>query len=257
MDRITPAAGDSSQGANGRLRIVGVIDVSGGRAVHARGGNRSSYRPVAAVAGTAIDGDAVALARAYVALGIREVYVADLDALEHGAQAMQSETLIRIARVGVPVWLDAGVSTIAAAQMALSVGASIVVAGLETLESFDALRAICSAVGGSRVAFSLDLREGSPIVLPNVAHAATPPVELAARAGRAGARTVIVLDVARVGTGAGIDLGLLASVRAAVPGVALFAGGGVKGASDLTAVAGTGCDGVLVATALLTGAIQV
>ena len=67
---------------------------------------------------------------------------------------------------------------------------------------------------------------------------------------------MIVLDLARVGSGSGVDFDLFASVRDAVPGVALMAGGGVRDAGDLTRLASAGCDGALVATALLSGRLQ-
>ena len=60
-----------------------------------------------------------------------------------------------------------------------------------------------------------------------------------------------MLDLARVGTDAGVDVELLADVRRAVPSVTLFAGGGVRGESDLELLASVGCDGALVATALI------
>src|SRR5204863_7317391 len=61
------------------VRIIGVIDLSGGRAMHARGGRRETYEPVRTVAGAAIEnGDPIAGARAYVDRpGIRQLYPAD------------------------------------------------------------------------------------------------------------------------------------------------------------------------------------
>jgi phosphoribosylformimino-5-aminoimidazole carboxamide ribotide isomerase len=59
-----------------------------------------------------------------------------------------------------------------------------------------------------------------------------------------------VIDLARVGTRIGLDVELLARVREAAPGLTLLAGGGVRGAEDLEKLAGAGCDGALVATAL-------
>ena len=58
-----------------------------------------------------------------------------------------------------PVWLDAGVSSVSGARQALETGAARVIVGLETLSSFDALSGICNAIGGDRMAFSLDLRD--------------------------------------------------------------------------------------------------
>ena len=65
------------------MRVVGVLDLLGDRAVHARGGQRSLYEPVVMVAGEPIQpGHAPGLARAYVdRLGLDEIYVADLTAV--------------------------------------------------------------------------------------------------------------------------------------------------------------------------------
>jgi hypothetical protein len=63
------------------MRVVGVIDLKAGTAVHAVRGERESYRPVSSVIG-GDDGDAVALARGFRSeLGLDELYVADLDAI--------------------------------------------------------------------------------------------------------------------------------------------------------------------------------
>jgi len=236
------------------VRVVGVIDLLGGRAVHARGGRREHYEPVRAVAGAAIQhGDAIAVARAYVdRLGIEELYAADLDAL--GGRTPQDALVAGIAGVGVPLLVDAGVTSIDRARHALALGAARVVVALETLASFDALRRVCDGIGGDRVAFSLDLRGGAPIVAMDSV-ASNDAESIAARARDAGAGAVIVIDVARVGTGSGLDLALIARVRAATPGLTLLAGGGVRGVDDLARLADAGCDGALVATALHDGRI--
>jgi phosphoribosylformimino-5-aminoimidazole carboxamide ribotide isomerase len=209
---------------------------------------------VEAVAGTPIvPGDALALARAYVErLGLGDLYVADLDAIVRGAPP--SESLDAMAALGVPLWVDAGVTTTAGATEATLRGADRIVVGLETLSGFRKLEEICAAVGGGNVAFSLDLRDGVPIAdAMRAGHVA--PDKLAARALAAGAATIIVLDLARVGSGRGVDLTLMARIRAAVPDATLFAGGGVRGPDDVRALADAGCDGALVATALLDGRI--
>ena len=49
------------------MRVIGVLDLLAGRAVHARAGRRESYRPVRAVGGSPIEpGDGLALARGYM-----------------------------------------------------------------------------------------------------------------------------------------------------------------------------------------------
>jgi phosphoribosylformimino-5-aminoimidazole carboxamide ribotide isomerase len=239
------------------MRIVGVMDIRKGKAVHARGGQRAQYAPVGVAAGERVDGDAVALARVYIdRLGVRELYVADLDAIAGEETPANAALLGQVAALGAPVWVDAGVTTPERANAVLEAGASVVIVGLETLTSLDALVAICRAIGGHRVAFSVDLRNGMPITLPGAEHSRWSAGEIARSAADGGAGTIIVLDVARVGSGSGVDRELTMVMREAVPQAALFAGGGVRSAEDVAVLARTGCDGALVATALLSGALR-
>jgi phosphoribosylformimino-5-aminoimidazole carboxamide ribotide isomerase len=66
---------------------------------------------------------------------------------------------------------------------------------------------------------------------------------------------VIVIDLARVGTGRGIDVGLLSRIHSAAPTPGLVAGG-LRGWDDLVQVAKAGCNAALVATALHDGRIS-
>jgi phosphoribosylformimino-5-aminoimidazole carboxamide ribotide isomerase len=243
------------------VRIIGVVDLLGGRAVHARAGQRERYGPVRAVAGCPIDpGDAAALATVYLdALGLAELYVADLDAI--AGRTTQDAAVAAVAALGAPIWLDAGVSSIDQARHALDLGAARVVVGLETLQSYDALEAICGALGGDRVAFSLDMRDGKAVTASTVSTPAgvrggiQPEAAdlMAARAAEAGVGAAIVIDLARVGTGTGLDREVIARVRAAAPKLTLLAGGGIRGMEDLVWLAHAGYDGALVATALHDG----
>ena len=278
------------------MRVIGVVDLLAGRAVHARAGCRGSYQPVRAVAGSPIEpGDALALARAYVnRLGVTELYAADLDAIlarlrvqpdasaslaeapdddraaprlargalslsKGGAKAAgvsQDALVAAVAALGAPLWLDAGVSSADQARHVFGLGAARAIVGLETLASYQALGAICAALGGDRVAFSLDLRDGEPVIATGVSGDVAlgePAHVVASRAANAGVGAMIVLDLARVGTGTGLDLALIARVRASTPGLMLLAGGGVRGYEDLARLADAGCDGALVATALHDG----
>ena len=234
------------------MRIVGVVDLRSGRAVHALGGVRNRYQPVAACGDVVIDGDPIALATTYRdQLAVPEIYVADIDAIS--GEEPQDRIVDALIALGRPIWLDAGISTWQRAQEVINRGASRVVVGLETLSSFDALDVICISVGGQRVAFSLDLRNGVPIWGAGLRHSPGDPASIAARAAKAGVGAIIVLDLARVGMGGGVDLGLISAVRKAAPGVMLLAGGGVRDDADLAALSGVGCDGVLTATMLHEG----
>jgi uncharacterized protein related to proFAR isomerase len=91
---------------------------------------------------------------------------------------------------------------------------------------------------------------------PGLPQAQADAVSLAARAVAAGVVGLLVLDLARVGTGGGVDLELLATLRRRCPSQRLLAGGGVGGPADLERLKRTGCDGALVATALHRGKLE-
>ena len=229
-----------------------MLDLRAGRAVLARAGRRDSYAPVRSVLADpeAEAGDAVALAGAYRdVLGLEECYVADLDAIAGGA--VQSALLRRLASLGTSLLVDAAVADPARARDIRAAAAQVVV-GLETLPSFAALAAVTRAVGAEHVVFSLDLRDGEPIIRPGAAHDGS-VVELARAAVDAGATSLLVLDLGRVGSGRGVDSRLVETLRREHPAVPLLVGGGVARGPEIARLAHVGVDGVLVATALHDG----
>jgi phosphoribosylformimino-5-aminoimidazole carboxamide ribotide isomerase len=241
------------------MQLIPVLDLAHGVAVQARAGDRARYAPAESVLTPRVAGDPLALIQAYRDdLRARECYVADLDAIQGGE--LQRGPLRGLARAGAPCGLlvDAGISDAGAALEVLSLGADRVIVGLETLRSFDDLASIVVAAAPERVVFSLDLRRGRPMLHPANRHlgrAEPDAVSLAGRAVAAGVKTVLVLDVGRVGTGGGVDFELVEAIRRAFRSVRLLAGGGVSGRRDLDRVRDAGCDGVLVATAIHAGRI--
>lgn len=241
--------------------IIPVLDLSRGIAVHARAGDRSRYEPVRSALSPDSGGDPVALLRAYRrVLGAAECYIADLDAIQEGA--IQRSVLRELAQLETgfsgPLLVDAGTHQAAGGFEVLACGASEVVVGLESLHSFADLRSIVELVGPARVLFSLDLRLGVPMLHPAMQDASgvrPDPLSLAAQGVDAGVRSLLVLDVGRVGTGCGADLGLLEALRRRFGTERLLAGGGVLARRDLNRMRDAGCDGVLVASALHSGRI--
>jgi phosphoribosylformimino-5-aminoimidazole carboxamide ribotide isomerase len=230
------------------MRVVPVIDLKGGTAVHAVRGERERYRAVRGVFGS----DPLALAKAFRdELGLDELYVADLDAIGgEGDHTARIGALAREARVMV----DAGVSEPERARALLELGAQRVVVGTETLTGAGALDRLLAALPEGAVVLSVDLCEGR-LLSRDPQLADLPAREAIERLHRAGLREAIVLDLARVGSGAGPDVGLIAEIHAACPELALLAGGGVRDVADLRALGDAGAAGALVATALHRGVI--
>ena len=220
------------------VRVVGVIDLKDGTAVHAVRGERERYRPL---------GEPLSLARRFRdALGIDELYVADLDAITGGGEnGGVIGALARDARVMV----DAGVSEPERARALLDLGVHRVVVGTETLADAGALDALLP-----EAVLSVDLRDGRTRS-PDPRLAGLPALDTVARLHRPALREAIVLDLSRVGSGAGPDVELIAEIHAAFPDLELLAGGGVRDVGDLRALGDAGAAGALVATALHRGLI--
>lgn len=236
------------------MRVVPVLDLKGGTAVRAVGGDRQHYQPV--VGRLHGGADPRGLARQFRrTFGFRELYLADLDAIGGGEPDLPLYG--ELAEVGLEVWVDAGVRSVADAAPLLGAGVATIVAGLETIDGPATLADLVAAVGADRLVFSIDLRDGRPLVATEAAWGTSDPRELAGRAVRDGVRRILLLDLARVGRGGGTGtLGLLRSLRAIVPtGAELAVGGGVAGPADLEAAAAAGAGVVLVGSALHDGRI--
>ncbi len=233
-----------------RLRVIGVLDLRGGEVVRGVGGRRHEYRPVAgrlAPSSRPLD-----VARAFRDhFGLSELYVADLDALAGAEPAW--DTFAALRADGFRLWVDAGVRGAADARRVAAQGIETVIVGLETVAGPAALREIMPLLG-SRLMFSLDLKEGVPLARDGWEGDAC---SIAAEAVRQGVRRVLVLDLARVGAGAGPGAAeLCANLAAAHPEVEVSAGGGVRGREDLERLKACGVRTVLVASALHDGALR-
>jgi phosphoribosylformimino-5-aminoimidazole carboxamide ribotide isomerase len=232
------------------MRVIPVIDLKSGAAVHAVRGDRERYRPLRSemVAGS----DPVDVTRAVRdAFGLDELYVADLDAIAGGP--VNREVVAELAGEA-RLMVDAGTAEAGTVRELLAVGAARVVIGTETLAGEAALERLRAELPDAPLVLSLDLRAGR-VRSPDPELARLGPPDALSRLARFGVREVIALDLARVGSGEGPDVALVRGLRARFPELELLAGGGVRDAADLRALAGAGADGALVATALHGGAI--
>jgi len=150
--------------------------------------------------------------------------------------------------------VDAGVSEPARARALLDLGAHRVIVGTETLTGPDALDRLLAELPEGAVVLSVDLRDGR-VLSADAQLAGLRALDAFSRLRRAGLREAIVLDLARVGSGAGPDVALIAEIHGAFPDLELLAGGGVRGVDDLRALGAAGAAGALVATALHGGLI--
>jgi phosphoribosylformimino-5-aminoimidazole carboxamide ribotide isomerase len=233
------------------VKIIPVIDVLGGRVVHAVRGRRKEYQPLKSK--LCASTDPVDVAAALKAFGFGELYVADLDAITRG-QANFSIFKNIADKTGLELMVDAGIDTLKKAESVLESHVSKVIIGTETLPSASLVAEAVRLFGSEKVMVSLDLM-GNRLISGFELGALKDPVALLREFQETGVSQVIVLDLARVGSGEGVNVPFLREVLRNIK-AHVYVGGGVRDIKDLMELKDVGVFGVLVATALHSGKIS-
>jgi phosphoribosylformimino-5-aminoimidazole carboxamide ribotide isomerase len=230
------------------MRIIPVIDLLNDQAVHAVKGERQHYKPIQSV--LCDTSNSLAVATAFRdQLALKELYIADLNAIQGNARTSHRELVSELARkTGMAIMLDAGATNAREVQSLFDAGVRKVVVGAETLKRLDDLREIAEISDPDRLVFSLDMRYGK--VLSHCSELAAMPVsEILAELQSTGWKEAILLDLSRIGTGEG------PAIFETQTDLNLLIGGGVSGIEELARLKAMGIEGVLLATALHNGKI--
>ncbi len=212
------------------MDLVLAMDLKGGRVVHGKRGERTTYRPLDW--GLSASAEPVAYLRV-----IRPalLYIADLDRI--AGTGSHDREIRACARMVRRCFVDRGSRT---PEDLLSGDHITNVIGTETAGE-DLTRYAAGIL-------SLDIRDG--VVIPSKRD----PREILREAAALPFEGCLILDLGAVGTEGGLSAAQLAGFRAAYPGYLLF-GGGVAGEADLELLAAEGFNGAVVATAVHRGHI--
>lgn len=220
------------------MEVIPVIDLKVGDVVHARRGDRDSYRPIRSdlCRGSApVDVVAGLLA----VFPFRTLYVADLDEIQGRGSNARAIRAVRKAFPDLRLWVDNGLHQAMDCRAWLSQDLGDLVLGSEAQQDAAIFDALSADETRRRLVLSLDYKDGRFLGPPELL-----------RARRAWPDRIIAMTLSRVGSRDGPDLELLQRWRDDAPDKKIFAAGGVRGGEDLLALADCGISGVLVATAL-------
>jgi phosphoribosylformimino-5-aminoimidazole carboxamide ribotide isomerase len=217
------------------LQVIPVIDLMHGQVVRARTGDRASYRLLESPFSPT--SDAVDVVRGLLGMfSFPALYVADLDAIQGNGNNCQTLRHIRAAFPSLRMWVDNGVADASALHAFIGADLGTLVIGSESQRDS---KLIAQHRDSMRIVLSLDFRgdafQGAREIL---AEPALWP------------HRIIVMTLARVGSGAGPDLARFAAIRSIAGGREIYAAGGVRDASDLSALKAAGAFGALISTAL-------
>ncbi|WP_456475603.1 HisA/HisF-related TIM barrel protein [Candidatus Pyrohabitans sp.] len=223
----------------GNFKIIPVLDIMQGRAVHAVRGERHRYRELKSI--FAESSSPVEIARN---LPYPELYVADLDAIMHRSPNL--EVLEKLASLK-KVLLDYGVRSEDELELASQLGC-IPVIGTETAQSMEVFEAGV-AVWGEELFASLDVKDNEVLspFLP------ASPIDAFKVLEKVGATNIIYLDISRVGTlGSAPWEALKQVLKQKKEKTRVYPAGGIK-KEDMPELKKLGISGLLVGTALHKG----
>lgn len=193
-------------------------------------------------------------------LGFEWIHVVDLNGAFAG-RSVNAESIGAIRKaVKLPIQLGGGIRDRAAIDSWLEAGISRVILGTVALRDPALVRDAAAAHPG-RVAVGIDAKEGRVAVEGWAEDSTLTALELAKRFEGAGVSAIIYTDIARDGTGQGLNIDATLALANAVS-IPVIASGGVGGIDDIRAakathkIAGAICgralyDGRLDATAAL------
>lgn len=227
------------------MQCVPVLDLRQDVVVHAVRGARDHYQPLRTPLADSAEPSDI-LAGLLGLFAFRSCYIADLDALQ--ARGCNDDRIGQLARQypALEFWVDAafGERTVMPHYVALpNVRCVVGSESLATLAAWHATRARCA--GYRPPVLSLDHAKGALLGPPALANAVDIWPD-----------TVVAMNLDRVGSGEGPDLGLLGALRRQAPGCHLVAAGGVRDGTDLDNLAAAGVSAVLLATALHDGRVD-
>ncbi|MCZ7401163.1 MAG: HisA/HisF-related TIM barrel protein [Candidatus Methanoperedens sp.] len=226
------------------FRIIFVIDLLNGSVVHAVKGERSKYKPIK----DSMICDSSDPFEIISSVKPREIYIADLDHIQNIGDNFE---IIKKISGKTQTMVDIGVKNMADVKKCAEIADTVIIgtetASLEVIEN-----AAIQFLG--RINVSIDMKNG--YVLTKDMTMEVRPEELVRRMNEIGIKDIIILDLGKVGTSAGINEIFLKKI-AEISTHNILVGGGIKDVNDIEILEKSGISGALAATALHNGNIPI
>jgi len=200
--------------------------------------------------------DPVAVACQWQAQGAPLIHVVDLDGAVSGRLVHGQQIGEICAALEIPVQVGGGIRDRDALRQLFDLGASRVVLGTAALEDADFFAAACNDYPG-RIVVGVDARGGKVAVAGWRRQSNVTALSLTAQTVAAGAAAVLFTDIARDGTGRGVNIEAIDEIAASTS-IGVIASGGVASLADLEALVALGRQnivGVIIGRALYDGRI--
>lgn len=223
------------------FQIIPVIDILGGIVVHAQGGDRQHYPALKSELSTSVQPAAV-IADLCAWWPFPRIYIADLDAIEQGSRSATDYRILCRQFPEIEFWLDCGIKQRSQVVAYQDIDNLRLVAGSETLDELGMLQQPDLA---ARLILSLDKKNNHCLGDPTLFSAPT-----------LWTRSVILMNLDRVGSHEGPDLEWLLRQGEMCRETDWYLAGGIRNETDLIQAHQSGAAGALIASALHTGKLS-
>lgn len=234
------------------FRIIPVLDILNGIAVHAKKGERKEYRSLHSKLFKTTN--PVEIISKLKDLSFHEFYIADLDSILSKRPNLKIYEQI-LALGNVDLMLDIGIENREDLKIFDQLGINKIILGLETISNLDIVKNSLHKYGNNSIIISVDMYEGSVISNNRVIEKMT-IFDLIETFNSIGIKEIILLDLFKVGTKVGgipkkyLEIKDLFNNR-------ILVGGGIRDIQDVKLYKQKGFDGVILATALYDGTIRI
>lgn len=235
------------------FKIIPVIDILNSKAVHAKKGERTKYKTLKSNLFHSSNPVEI-ISEIKNKFNFNEYYIADLDSIINKTPNFQIlKEILEIA--DIEVILDPGVVDIKEIHLFTTLKIKSLILGLETIRSLKIISKSLQILSQNKLIVSIDLYQGK--ILSKAKDLKNQePLNVIKKIESLGIRTIILLDLYRIGQKIGGIPQLYLDILHNFNGDILV-GGGIKNFKDILDYKEKNFSGVLIATALYDGTIDI
>lgn len=235
------------------FKVIPVLDILNSEAVHAVRGERQNYKSLSSyLFKTSNPIDVLKTLR--FNYKFRNFYIADLDAIIYHKPNFQ--LLSKILEIpNISVIIDPGITEIKDLLHFTKFDINKLIIGLETVKSWKVIKEALNKLGGNRLIISLDMYKEKVISNAKGLKEKT-PIGIVKKLEEIGVDQLILLDLYRVGQKIGGIPKQYLKIKDLFKGK-IYVGGGIRDFEDLVKYKKFNFAGVLIATALYDGTIDI
>jgi phosphoribosylformimino-5-aminoimidazole carboxamide ribotide isomerase len=237
----------------GKFKVIPVLDILNSEAVHAVKGERARYKPLTSKLFKSSNPVEILKVLKHIH-NFNEFYIADLDAITR--RKPNFDLLKEILKIsGIYILIDPGIVDVKDIQQFSQYEINKLIIGLETIQNLGVVEKALDLLGKKNLIISIDMYKGETLTkakgLINKSS-----LEIIKRIESMGIKELILLDLYRVGQKIGGIPQQYFEIQESFNGD-IYVGGGIKDYKDVLSYKQNNFAGILIATALYDGTINI